>query len=169
MKAEHVTICQVNPDYVVGFVPGLAVAFWRQHTRPEYVQQLEAVARQAYKASKQPIGLVQIAPVTAIAPDARARTALVRMLRALDGTVGCSALVHETEGFRAALIRSIVTGLAALSSPGYPHRVFTTVGEAAAWMGNHQQALIPARVRCVVAEVREAASPTKSAGWAQRR
>ena len=169
MEAEHVIICQVNPDCVIGFVPGLAVALWRHHTHPESVQQLEVAARQAYKASKQPIGLVQIAPGTALAPDARARTALVRMLQALNGTVGCSALVHEAEGFRAALIRSIVTGLAALSNPGYPHRVFTTVGEAAAWMGNHQQGLIPARVRRVVAEVREAASPTKFAGSAQRR
>jgi hypothetical protein len=141
MAANQVTICRGNGDYVVGFARGFAVAYWRYHTSAEYVPELEAAARRAHKAFGAPIGLMQIVPASAITPDSRARTALVQMLRSLNGIVSHSAIVHEAEGFRAAMIRSIVTGVAALSNPGFPHRVFAEVPEAANWMSQGHEAL----------------------------
>lgn len=141
MEARQVTICRGNTDYVVGFTRGFAVAYWRYHTNAEYVVELEAAALRAYKAFGGPIALMQIVPGSAITPDSRARAALVQMLRSLNGFVSHSAIVHEAEGFRAAMVRSIVTGVAALSNPGFPHRVFAEVPEAAHWMSHGNERL----------------------------
>ena len=141
MEANQVTICRGNSDYVVGFSRGLAVAYWRYHTKAEYVPELEATALRAHKAFGGSIALMQIVAGSAITPDGRARGALVQMLRSLNGFVSHSAIVHEAEGFRAAMIRSIVTGVAALSNPGFPHRVFAEVPEAANWMSQSHERL----------------------------
>lgn len=141
MEANQVTICRGNTDYVVGFARGLAVAYWRYHTNAEYVPELEAAALRAHKAFGGPIALMQIVPGSAITPDSRARAALVQMLRSLNGFVSHSVIVHEAEGFRAAMIRSIVTGVAALSNPGFPHRVFAEVPEAANWISHGNERL----------------------------
>jgi hypothetical protein len=141
MEARAVTICRANSDYVVGFSRGVAIAFWRFHTKAEYVSELEATALRAHKACGERIALMQVVAGSAITPDGRARGALAQMLRSLNGIVSHSAIVHEAEGFRAAMIRSIVTGVAALSNPGFPHRVFAEVPEAAGWMSEGNERL----------------------------
>jgi hypothetical protein len=161
MDASLVTICRTNSDYSVGFAKGLAVAYWRYNTFPEYVAELEAAALRAHKASGHPIGLIQIAPASASNPDARCRSALARMLHQLNGIVSHSAIVHEAEGFRAATVRSIVTCVAALSSFGFPHRVFAKVPEAAAWMSRENERLRPLHITSTVNKVRAAIPAAK--------
>lgn len=135
---------------------GLAVAFWRFHTHAEEVQALEAAVRAAFEITKEPVGLIQVAPSTASTPDSRARSALGSMLRQLNGFVSHSAIVHEAEGFRAALIRSIVTGIVSISNPGFPHRVFASVADAAAWMSQSSKLLKSVPITTIVARVRAA-------------
>lgn len=154
MKAHEVTLYAVSSDYAVGYADGLAVAFWRYHTNAEDVPELAAAARRAHAASGRSIGLIQIVSATAITPDGPARTALARMLRELSGLVARSAIVHEADGFRAAMIRSIVTGLTTLSNPGYPHRVFARLTDAAAWMSEGDNHLPATQIELGVRQVR---------------
>jgi hypothetical protein len=49
------------------------------------------------------------------------------------GRIGLNTLA-QADGFRATTIRSIVTGVAALSNPGFPHRVFAKLPDATHWM-----------------------------------
>jgi hypothetical protein len=156
MEVNSVTICRANPDYVVGYARGVAIAFWRFNTTAEYVAELEATAVRAQKAFGARIGLIQVVAGSAITPDGRARGALAQMLRSLNGSVSHSAIVHEAEGFRAAMIRSIVTGVAALSNPGFPHRVFAEVPEAAGWMSQGNDALTIVRIVSGVDRIRGA-------------
>lgn len=162
MDANEVTICRTNSDCVFGFARGVAVAFWRFHTNAQDVLELEATASQARKASGQPVALIQVVPASAITPDAEARAALARMLRNLYGSVSHSAIVHEAEGFRAAMIRSIVTGVAALSNPGFPHRVFGRLPEAVAWISQENPRLGARKLTMTVARVRAAIPSAKS-------
>jgi hypothetical protein len=157
MKAHEVTICRTSPDYAVGYAAGVAVAVWRYHTNAQDIPELASAARRAYAACGQPIGLIQIVSATAITPDGPARAALARMLRELSGVVASSALVHEAEGFRAAMIRSIVTGLTAMSSPGYPHRVFAGLRDAAAWMSESNARAPAKQIEHGVGQIRAAA------------
>lgn len=143
MEPKQLTVVRSNADCIIGAAEGVAVAVWVQHTLVEDVAALGDAARRAVRGPRQPVKLVQIVSATAITPDGAARAALARMLRGLQGTVSHSAIVHEAEGFRAAMVRSIVTGIAALSNPGFPHRVFARLLEATAWMCDDGAALGP--------------------------
>jgi hypothetical protein len=133
MDLNQLTIFHSNADCVIGAADGVAVALWVRDTSAEDVAALADAARRALR-SHESVKLFQIVSATAAAPDGRARTALARMLRGLQGSASHSAIVHEAEGFRAVMIRSIVTGVASLSNPGFPHRVFAKLPEATAWM-----------------------------------
>lgn len=155
LKANEIGIVRTNSDCAIGFTSGVAVAFWRLHTKAADVAELERAASQAHQTSGKPISLIQIVPTSAIAPDSHARAALAKMLTNLQGRVSRSAIVHEGEGFRAAMIRSIVTGVVALSNPGFPHRVFSTLAEAVTWVTQVDR-LEAAKVNLAVAKVRAA-------------
>jgi hypothetical protein len=154
VKANDVAITRKSSDCVIGFTDSLAVAFWRLHTKPQDILELQRVAGQAYEASGKPIALVQVVPVSAIAPDGQARAALARLLGQLNGRVSRSAIVHEGEGFRAAMIRSIVTGVVALSNPGFPHRVFSTLAESVTWMAQADPRFDASKITSAVTKVR---------------
>lgn len=157
MPPDAVEITRVNSDCVLGFGAGVAIALWRYETTGADVLELQKTAERAHAAAGQPIALIQVVAASAIPPDAQVRTALGRMLASLLGRVSHSAIVHETEGFRAAMIRSIVTGLVALSNPGFPHRVFSTVEESVSWMTSGNANLQRAKLLLAIESVRAAA------------
>jgi hypothetical protein len=163
MNGLELTLCRANTDCVIGHANGLAVAVWRYHTSAEDVPELTHAARRAHAASGRPIGLLQVVLGTAITPDGPARAALARMLRELNGSVSSSAIVHDADGFRAAMIRSIVTGVTRLSNPGYPHRVFAKVADAAAWMSQNDARFQAERVELAVCQMRAGTGPREGA------
>lgn len=134
MEPNPLIITQSNADCVIGAAEGVAVAVWMLHTHARDVPALAEAAHVAQRGAPGRVKLIQMVPETAITPDGQARAALSRLLRGLLGVVSHSAILHEAEGFRAAMVRSIVTGIASLSNPGFPHRVFARLPEAAAWM-----------------------------------
>jgi hypothetical protein len=156
MDAASVIVCRSNADCVIAAAEGVAVAFWLCHTTVEDVEELARAARRAQQGSTERVRLVQIVPQTAVPPDARARAALVRMLRGLQGIVSHSVIVFEGEGFRAAMVRSIVASIASLSNPGFPHRVFAQLPEAAAWMNEGSAELGAEKVEAIVQHIRTA-------------
>lgn len=156
VKANQLEVTHKNSDCAIGFTSGVAVAFWRLHTKAADVLELQRAAGQAFEVSGTSIALVQIVLSSALAPDSYARAALAHMLTTLHGRVSHSAIVHEGEGFRAAMIRSIVTGVVALSNPGFPHRVFSTLAESVTWMTKADQRLDAAKINLTVAKVRAA-------------
>jgi hypothetical protein len=156
MDASSVTICRSNTDCVIGIAEGVAVAVWLHHTNVEDVAELGRAVRKARRGASESVRLVQVVPRTAITPDARVRAALASMLRGLKGIVPYSVILFEAEGFRAAMIRSIVTSITSLSSPGFPHRVFGNLQDAAAWMCSGDATPSARQIEEVVQRVRSA-------------
>lgn len=150
--------CRINADCNIGFAAGLAVAFWRHHTCCDDVLALEAATIGAHEGCGRRVALIQVVSATAIVPDEPARAALAAFLRRSGRIVARSAIVHEAQGFRAAMIRSIVTGIAALSNPGFPHRVYGCVPDATDWLCQPGDPLAAPRAREVVERVRLAHS-----------
>ena len=60
-------------------------------------------------------------------PPYEAREVVAVFLRNGAGRIRMSAVVHEGAGFRAAAVRSVVTGIAMLSKVPFPHHIFATV------------------------------------------
>jgi hypothetical protein len=83
------------------------------------------------------IGLIQIVESECRALDLEAREALVETLHAEGKRIICSAVVFQGDGFRAAAMRAIVTGLNMLVQPGFPHQVFPTLATAATFATKH--------------------------------
>jgi hypothetical protein len=157
MDARSVVICRSSSDCVIGFAEGVAVAVWLQRTKLEDVAELGRAVRQARRGANEFVRLVQIVPQTASTPDGRVRAALATLLRGLRGIVSHSVILFEAEGFRAAMIRSIVTSITALSNPGFPHRVFSNLPDAAAWMCDGHSAPTARQIEEIARRVRAAA------------
>lgn len=154
MDATRVTLCRCNADCAIGAVEGLAVAVWLCHTNVEDLQELGRAVRRAQRAPNELVRLIQVVPQTALSPDARIRSEVARMLRGLQGIVSHSAIVFEGHGFRAAMVRSVVTSITSLSNPGFPHRVFAKLPQAAAWMCDGSASLGARQLEEVVQHVR---------------
>jgi hypothetical protein len=162
MDVTSVTLCRSNTDCVIGAGRGVVVAFWRHDTHVEDVEELARAVRSAQRGAKEPVRLVQVVPQSAVTPDGRVRAALARMLRGLRGVVSHSVVLYEGEGFRAAMIRSIATSVLSLSSPGFPHRVFGKLPEAAAWMSDGGTAPSARHIEDVVERVRTAVARARA-------
>jgi len=120
----------------VGVWRNLLVAVWRTETRAPAVERVSQVLGRL--AAKHPdVALLQVVEAGATAPDAAARRALSGMLKEHARVIRCSAVVYEGDGFRAATLRAVVTGIALLSHPPYPHVVFGSTIAAINWTARH--------------------------------
>jgi hypothetical protein len=156
MDAGSVTIARSNADCIIGFAEGVAVAVWLHHTNIEDVAELGRTVRRAHHGSRDSVRVVQVVTQTATTPDARVRAALASLLRGAKGIVSHSVILYEGEGFRAAVVRSIVTSIASLLNPGFPHRVFGRLPDAAAWMSGGDASPNARQIEEVVQRVRAA-------------
>lgn len=122
---------------VVSWERCLAIV-WRQITTVQGVFALDRALREQRDRYHSGLYLLTVVEETAALPDAQARDAVARFLRSASGTVRMSAVVHEGTGFRAAAVRSVVTAISHLARLPYPHEIFATVEQAAAWLGSTQ-------------------------------
>ena len=74
-----------------------------------------------------------------------------------------SAVVHEGTGFRAAAVRSVVTGLAMMANLPYPHKVFATVDDAGRWLHMNSPVGKKWEARGLIEAVREVRERTANA------
>lgn len=70
-------------------------------------------------------------------PDGEVRAALDAMVPRVSPYYACVTAVFEATGFRAALIRGVLTSFQILSRLNYPHKVFGSVDDCAEWMLPH--------------------------------
>ena len=89
-------------------------------------------------------------------PDASVRQAMDAMVPRLSPYYGCVAAVFEGDGFRAAMIRGLLTGFQLLGRLKYPHRVFDTVSECSKWV--HGVGVVDAELEALADAAREVRS-----------
>lgn len=89
-------------------------------------------------------------------PDARVRQALDAMVPRLSPYYGCVAAVFEGDGFRAAMIRGLLTGFQLLSRLKYPHGVFDTVHQCSQWV--HEVGVVGGDLEAIAEAAREVRS-----------
>lgn len=116
-------IVERNDDYVLASWQQIFAVVWRRETT---LAAALALHRQCLAfATKHPrgIGLLTIVSTAAPMPASSARQQIADFLAQGSGYIKCSAVVMEGTGFRAAAVRSVVTGLTLLAKQAYPHRV----------------------------------------------
>ncbi|HEY2512587.1 MAG TPA: hypothetical protein VGI39_17085 [Polyangiaceae bacterium] len=160
-----VRILEVDGDHALGVLDNLLIIVWRHRTFPAAVSRASLALRALIEAHDS-VGIMQIAEVTTKAPEGPARAAIGKMLADGKGHVVCSSLVYLGTGFWMASARAFVTGLTALSRPGFPHLVFGRVDEAADWharlLGTMTRTGIASAVRTLTEALDRFGPPSRS-------
>jgi len=131
-KAE---IVQVGDGVVVAQVGAVCVALWRKKPTPERFE----IQRNCLDAAvaKQPGKVVFLCLVEAGTepPDDNIRKASSAMISAHGSKLKAVACVIEGSGFKAAISRTVLSGIQFLIRSPSPIKYFESIGSGAAWLG----------------------------------
>ena len=72
-------------------------------------------------------------------PDDRTRRRLADLSRETREEIGAQAVALRARGFVASAVRSVITGIFAISSGGHPRKITDSVDEAAAWLAPYAE------------------------------
>lgn len=130
-----VRIIEVEPGVCcVGGWANVSISRW---VGPGTVAAVERLARVGDELRAQyPSGLssVHLIAENAGMPTAEAREGLVKLMNRKADRVGCIGIVVGGSGFWASAIRSLITGMRAVSSRAYEMKLVGSVGEIVAWL-----------------------------------
>lgn len=130
------TIQSSTKDYLFATWQHLILALWRGNTTVDAVREGQRIFDEHAKAWPDGILILTVVEDGAPMPDAPARDALGKLLQSGAGRTRKSAVVYEGDGFRAAAVRSVVTGISVFSKPPFPHKIFARVAEAAGFLAS---------------------------------
>jgi hypothetical protein len=115
----------------------VCVVIWRDETLVPDVNLVSEILERLSQEESQGIGLVQFIDEGCKTPSAEARAAIAKLLDRGRSYIRCSTIVFVGEGFRAAAIRAIITGVSWIARPGFPHQVFVDIPAAARLQASH--------------------------------
>ena len=118
-------------DHVVAVWQRVVYTIWRGETTSRGVHAMQDAVRRLRDGRALALSIVT---ETAPLPPASVRRALAETMARFGDQIARSALVFEGGGFRAAAVRSVVTGLSLFSKLPYPHRVFDKPEVALGWL-----------------------------------
>jgi hypothetical protein len=121
-----------TPDHLVGTWHDVAVTVWRGETTLEGIRATERSYHELRLRYPGGVHALTVIEEGAPLPGPELRRELTAVLERSTRTV-LSAVVYEGKGFRAASVRGVVTGLAALRRLPYPQKIFESVADAARW------------------------------------
>ena len=130
---DTIELLSVTDDYLHAAVGPVFLLVWRGETTSAGVNATEIAMEKMAKMSGERFGLLTVVEPNAPLPPGEVRDQLAALLGRLPW-ITASAVVFEGKGFRAAAVRSVVTGLTLLAKQGYPHKVFATTEEGTSWL-----------------------------------
>jgi hypothetical protein len=110
-------------DYALASWQQIFAVIWRRDTTVEGGEHLRSACTAFARTQPRGIGLLTVVESGAPLPPGPARRAIADFLAEGSAFIKCSAVVFEGSGFRAAAVRSVVTGLTLMARQAYPHRV----------------------------------------------
>jgi hypothetical protein len=138
ISSRAAVIHELTEDHLVLTWERCVGVVWKRETTIAGMAKVEAVFKEQLTRYQTGLYLLTVIEEGASLPPAEAREAVAIFLRTAAGKIRMSAVVHEGSGFRAAAVRSVVTGLSMLVRLPYPHEIFATVEQAAKWLGSTQ-------------------------------
>jgi hypothetical protein len=80
------------------------------------------------------IGVLTVVPVNAKPPSDKARQAINEALLQSEAALRCVCWLVEGDGFHAAMVRAVLTGIRVFGKRAYPTQVVTSLEQALGWM-----------------------------------
>jgi hypothetical protein len=131
--AEPATTLFVDQDVAIITWRNIYAVVWRNETTMTASEMVHRRCEEFAKRFPEGVGMLTVVTANAPMPPADSRERLARFMR--EGTyVKASGVAFEGTGFRAAAIRSVVTGLTMLARQPFPHKIFATLEEASGWL-----------------------------------
>lgn len=160
---EPWNILEKDDNYVLASWQQIFAVVWRWDTTLEGAQALQRECSKFAMRHPRGIGLLTIVSEKAPMPASPARQAVASFLTHGSSYIKCSAVLMEGTGFRAAAVRSVVTGLTMLAKQAYPHRV-CSVPDAVSMLSRELpvasgQAINPTALRAAIDDLRQRALP----------
>jgi hypothetical protein len=136
-RALEVIDCDVDHAKCVGF--NMLFAVWRYRTTTAAFRRGIVAALELSRRYPEGVGVCHFLDAESVPPDRDTRAAFVDMLRM--PTIKHFSVTHEGRGFKAAAVRSVISGAHALARPRFAHSVQVSAAAAARWHAEQQSAL----------------------------
>jgi hypothetical protein len=125
---------RATSDYALATFRDLYIVIWHRNTTMTGAQAVRRGCFAFAESRPKGVALLTIVEEEAPMPASEPRESLATFMRDASDHIKASAVVFEGTGFRAAAVRSVVVGLTMLARQKYPHKVFSGLIEATAWM-----------------------------------
>jgi len=132
---EPVATLGADANYACGTWRSFYFILWRVQTELAACQHVHRTMYEFGPKHPEGIGLMTIVEASAPMPPAASRNELAATLKGAT-FIQASAVAFEGEGFRAASVRAVVTGLTAMAKQPFPHKVFAKVGDASLFLAD---------------------------------
>ena len=119
---------------LVGAIGPVSLALWRTKPTPELFEMQRLELTSAVARNPGNIAFLCVVEASADPPDQAVRDASAAMISSLGtGLVACACVI-EGKGFRAAITRTVLAGMALVARHAAPNRFFDSVPVASAWV-----------------------------------
>jgi len=120
---------------VVGSIGPVFLAIWRTKPTRELFEVQQRELAHAVKRNPGHVAFLCVVEPTADAPEQAVRDASAAMISSHGKNLAACACVIEGTGFRAAITRTVLGGMALVARNAAPTRFFERVALASAWLG----------------------------------
>ena len=144
-SAPDLALSKFESEYVLATWRNVGIAIWIVETEEQTVRRAQAMLHELARKHEGGVAFLQIIGEDHPSIEPAARAALKELLRSGREFIREAPVVYEGDGFRAATVRAIVTNLFSQRSFGFPHRVYSSVDDAALAIGRRFEKREPAR------------------------
>lgn len=130
----RLSVTYVQDGLLVGTIGPVSLAIWRSKPTRELfeIQRRELVAAVARNPGK--VAFLCVVEASSDAPEQELRDASAAMITSLGSKLAACACVIEGSGFRAAITRTVLTGMTLITRSAAPNRFFEHVSSASTWL-----------------------------------
>jgi hypothetical protein len=120
-------------DFTSARLNDIVLQIWHKVTTLAGVAALRAAIAKVASESAAGLRLLVVVESRAAMPTRSARENIAAFMTEFKSSIRATSLAFEGEGFRAASVRAVVTGLNMLTHHPFPYGVFPTIEKALAW------------------------------------
>jgi hypothetical protein len=123
-----------DAEHCIAMWRNVLIQIWRTATSEVGARNARAAGAKLLAATQGPLGCIVVVERDAAMPSPAARAQLSALVADVAARTRGIALVQEGDGFRAATVRAVMTGLMLVARNAVPHKIFRTVDEGEAWL-----------------------------------
>lgn len=130
----RLSVTYVFDGLLVGSIGPVSLAIWRSKPTPELFEIQRRELNAAVLRNPGKVAFLCVVEPSADAPEQEVRDASAAMITSLGSKLVACACVIEGSGFRAAITRTVLTGMALVTRSAAPNRFFEHVSVASTWL-----------------------------------